>query len=177
MKPVYLVGFMGSGKTTLGRAAAHAMSLRFIDLDLYIEEREGLTVRQIFAAKGESYFRQAEHDALEEVSRLTDVIIASGGGTPCQPGLMDLMLATGTTVFLDPSVEVLHRRLKEGRSTRPLIAGLDDATLLSFIETRLAGRMPHYSRSALRFDSSRLESDDEIEHSVQLFKNLFSSKL
>ncbi|MCM1450530.1 MAG: shikimate kinase [Clostridiales bacterium] len=175
MKPIYLVGFMGSGKTTLGRAAARDMSLNLIDLDEYIEAREEMTVRQIFDSRGEAYFRTVEKEALEEVSRMSDVIIATGGGTPCQPGLMDIMLASGTTVFLDTPTAVLHRRLIDGRTTRPLIAKLDDDSLLDFIEKRMVQRRPHYERSVLRFDSSRLESAGEIARSVEEFRHLIEA--
>lgn len=160
---------MGCGKTTLGRAVARSASLRLIDLDEYIEEREGMSVRQIFDTHGERYFRNVEREALAEVSRMTDVLIATGGGTPCQPGLMDMMLETGTTVWLEAPIDVLHRRLIEGRATRPLIASLDDSELRSFIVKALDARRPHYSRAAARFDSSRLESEAEIADSTARF--------
>ncbi|MDE5635144.1 MAG: shikimate kinase, partial [Muribaculaceae bacterium] len=96
MRPIYLIGYMGCGKTTLGRAVARRVSMPLIDLDEFIEQREGMTVRQIFEKHGEPYFRKAEHDSLLEVSRMDDVIVATGGGTPCQPGLLALMLGSGT---------------------------------------------------------------------------------
>ena len=164
---------MGCGKTTLGRAVARAASLRFIDLDEYIEQKTGMTVRRYFEVHGEPSFRQAERDALAEVSSLSDVIVACGGGTPCQPGLMDMMLRSGTAVWLETPIDVLTRRLAEGRSTRPLIASLTDDQLPAFIASRLADRSPHYSRATERFDSSRLESVEQIAVSVDLFIKRF----
>ncbi len=147
--------------------------MRLIDLDEYIEEREGMSVRQIFDAKGEAYFRAVERESLAEVSRMSDVIIATGGGTPCQPGLMDMMLETGTAVWLEAPIDVLHRRLIEGRATRPLIASLDDDELRRFIVKALDARRPHYARAAARFDSSRLESTAEIADSAARFIDQF----
>ncbi len=164
---------MGCGKTTLGRAVASAASMQFIDLDELIERESGMTIREIFNAHGEPYFRQLERETLEQVSKLDDVIIATGGGTPCQTKLMDLMLATGTPVFLEASIECLHSRLLQGRSARPLIASLSDDELLTFIANALDQRKPHYTRAAARFDSSRLEDAKQIAESTQRFIKQF----
>ena len=164
---------MGCGKTTLGRAVALAASMRFIDLDEFIEEREGMTVRQIFDQRGEPYFRKLERDTLQEVAALENVIIATGGGTPCQPGLMEIMNRNGLTVYLETTTDVLHRRLLQGRATRPLIAKLDDDALLTFIEDALSVRSPHYEKAIHRFDSEALESAEQIERSVEKFTSQF----
>lgn len=148
---------------------ALATSLKFIDLDQFIEQEQGLTVRQIFDRHGEQYFRQLERDTLHRVAGMQDVIVATGGGTPCQPGLMDIMNDNGLTVHLAASPQVLYRRLLAARDTRPLIASLDDDRLWDFINTALAQRMPHYSRAQAIFCSDRLESDGEIADSVNEF--------
>lgn len=177
MRPIYLIGYMGSGKTTLGRAVALAMSMRFVDMDEYIEQRRGMSVREIFAKEGEEAFRRLERDALDEVSAMRDVIVATGGGTPCQPGLMQTMLDTGLTVWLDVPVERLHERLAIAREQRPLIASLDDPELREYITRNLGLRKPHYSRAALTFDASRLEDADQIAQSTDQFINLITSTL
>lgn len=177
MRPIYLIGYMGCGKTTLGRAVARCASMRFIDLDEYIEEREGMTVRQIFDTRGEAAFRDIERRTLVEVSQMADVIVATGGGTPCQPGLMDVMLDTGVTVWLEAPLDVLHRRLVEGRATRPLIARLDDTQLRDFIIAALEARRPHYSRAAARFNSSRLETAGEIAETSARFISQFLTNI
>lgn len=173
MRPIYLIGYMGCGKTTLGRAVARRVSMPLIDLDEYIEQREGLTVKQIFEKHGESYFRKAERDSLLEVSRMTDVIVATGGGTPCQPGLLDIMLDSGTAVYLEAPLDILHRRLLAGRATRPLIAGLDDNALREFIIQALEARCPYYTRAAARFDSSCLETPGQIHATATRFIDSF----
>lgn len=173
MKPIFLIGYMGSGKSTLGRALTSRTGVRFIDLDDYIEEREQASVSEIFAGRGEAGFRAAERAALEEVASLTDVIVACGGGTPCQPGAMELMNSAGSTVFLSASLPRLFVRLKEGRAKRPLIAKLSDSELEHFVADSLARRMPFYSAASAAFCSDRLESEEEIASTCTLFVNRF----
>ena len=176
MHPIYLIGYMGCGKTTLGRAVAHAASMRFIDLDEMIEQEQSMTISMIFARHGEEAFRRLEREALERVSLLSDVIIATGGGTPCRDGMMELMLATGTPVFLTTGIDRLHSRLAVARSTRPLIARLNDDELREFITSSLNARMPHYTRAAAQFDSTLLEDEEQIAATTQLFINQFITR-
>lgn len=163
---------MGCGKTTLGRAVAHRLSWEFVDLDEYIERLEGMTVRQIFETRGEPYFRQLERSVLGDLSGRDDVIVATGGGTPCQPGMMDLMLSTGIVVFLNVGEERLFERLTIARATRPLIAKLADDELRKFISRNLSQRLEHYTRATVTFDSSRLENSDQIESTTTEFVDL-----
>lgn len=172
MDTTFLIGYMGSGKTTLGRAVAARTGIRFIDLDDYIEEREGCTIREIFASRGEEAFRAIEREALAEVSALTDTLVACGGGTPCFSGNMELMNSRGTTVYLTAPHSSLLSRLKEGRAKRPLIASLSDAELDTFITDQMSWRHPYYSQATLTFDSSRLESQDQVDRSVDEFLKL-----
>lgn len=172
MKTTFLIGYMGCGKTTLGRAVAKATGIRFIDLDDYIEEREGCTIKEIFATRGEEAFRAIEREALTEVSRMPETLVACGGGTPCFGDNMDRLNSCGLTVFLDAPHHSLLSRLKEGRARRPLIASLTDGELDTFITEQMEWRLPHYSRAALRFDSSRLESPGQVAESVRQFLKL-----
>ena len=174
MKPIFLIGYMGSGKSTLGRALGRATGMTFIDLDNYIETRYHSNIRDIFARSGEQAFRDMERRMLDEVSQFEDVIVACGGGTPCFGDNMDLMLGRGTTVFLRASHDRLLQRLKAGRARRPLIAALDDAALDSHTTAALAARMPHYSRALHTFDSDRLDSRDQIDRTVDLFIHQFN---
>lgn len=173
MSPIYLIGFMGSGKTTLGRALAAATGLRFIDLDEYIEEKSGATVREIFATRGEAAFREIERATLLEVSRMDDVIVACGGGTPCFGSNMELMNATGLTVLLEASFPRLLERLTEGRAKRPLIAAMERDELEAYIRATLVARMPHYSKARGRFGSDELETAEMIAASVARFTDRF----
>lgn len=165
---------MGSGKTTLGRAVAARTGITFIDLDDYIEERQGCSIREIFARHGEAYFRQLEREALEALAPEGDDdgrvrLVACGGGTPCYGDNMNVMNSRGVTVFLNAPHESLLRRLKEGRAKRPLIAGLDDDELDRFISSQMEWRLPHYSKAMITMDSSRLETPGEIDQSVDYF--------
>ena len=167
MKRIFLIGYMGSGKSTLGRAFAKATGLAFVDLDSFIEERMHSTVRELFAERGEDSFRKLEMKILHEVSEFEDVVIACGGGTPCFYDNMDFMNSCGTTVFLDVSIERLFERLKVGRVTRPLLANKTDEELVQFIAEGVAGRVPFYSKAQLRIDGSKLESVAQIDGTVE----------
>lgn len=169
MKPIYLIGYMGSGKSTLGHALAKATGLTFIDLDTYIESRYRKTIRDIFAERGEEGFRQIEKAMLEEVSSFEDVIVACGGGTPCFFDNMEVMNTSGTTVLLDTTIESLHRRLCHGKAKRPLIANMSDDELKSYIASALEKRMPYYTLAQHRFQSDQLEDIRQIRHSVSRF--------
>lgn len=169
MKPIFLIGFMGSGKSTLGAALGRATRLEYIDLDNYIECRFHANVRDLFARHGEAGFRDIERRMLLEVSAFEDVVVACGGGTPCFFDNMDLMNRSGLTVMLDASEECLTARLTVGRTRRPLIASLDDAELRAYIRQALAERMPFYRRAAVRFPSHLLEDEGQIKRSVADF--------
>ena len=150
MRPIFLVGFMGSGKSTLGKALSKATGLRFIDLDTYIECRYHANVRDIFAEKGESGFRDIEQRMIREVSDFEDVIVACGGGTPCFFNNMEVMNGAGLTVLLAASVPRLLERLKLGRRRRPLIAAMTDTELLFAGRRNISGRPPRHRRTDSR---------------------------
>lgn len=176
-KPLFLIGYMGCGKTTLGTALATALNCDFIDLDDVIEQREGLTVSEIFKTKGENYFRATERATLNDVAR-QQAVIATGGGTPCAQGAMELMNGRGTTVWLRPSRERLLSRLTlpEQQAKRPLLAGKTAGEVAQIIDKGLAAREQHYNKAQIIFDSSRLESADEINSTVRKFIALMKRK-
>ena len=166
MKRIFLIGYMGSGKTTLGRAFSKALGMQFVDLDWYIEERMHKTVSALFAEKGESGFREIERNMLHEAGEFEDVVIAAGGGTPCFYDNMAYMNRMGDTVFLDVDTEVLLRRLKVGKSKRPLIAGKTDEELKKTIVDNLEKRLPFYEQAKYKFQADELESTEQISRSV-----------
>ena len=172
MKRIFLIGYMGSGKTTLGRAFAKDAGLSFIDLDWYIEERALRTISALFAEEGEEGFRRLERRMLHEVSEFEDVVIACGGGTPCYYDNMDFMMQAGITVYLDASEDVLFRRLKVASVNRPLLKGKTDSELRDFIAEGLKARMPWYGKAKLRMDACRLESRHQIAESIELLTAL-----
>ena len=182
MQPVYLIGFMGSGKTTLGNALHGAAMpdgtiLTFVDLDHAIEQVEGMSVGDIFRQKGEDYFRRKEAATLRRLTVKPGIVVACGGGTPCHSGNMEWMNAKGLTVLLQASEPVLLRRLIEGAHKRPLLAGLSTEELQRFIADKQAQRMPHYSQAALTFNSDLLESAEDIAQSRRAFLNLLATHM
>lgn len=166
MERIFLIGYSGAGKTTLGRAYAHKFGLSFIDLDWYIEQRFHKTITGLFNERGEKGFRELEHKMLCEVSDFEDVVISCGGGTPCYADNIDIMLAKGKTVFLDSSHDTLFRRIKADRSGRPLLQGLDDTQLAEAIDKSLVQRRPFYEKAQYRIDSDLLENKRQIEECV-----------
>jgi shikimate kinase len=173
MTRIFLIGYMGSGKTTLGRALAAALDLQFIDLDHYIEQRYRKTIAQLFAESGEDGFREIERRVLHEVGEFENVIISTGGGTPCFFDNVDYMNAQGTTVNLDVPVERLFIRLSIARSKRPLIKDKNDAELKEFIVEQLGKRAPHYEKAHYTFRADKLEDQTQIDLSVEAFRRQF----
>ena len=173
MRLIFLIGFMGSGKSTLGRALAHRVpGCRFIDLDEEIERRAGMSIPEFFSRHGQERFRELEADTLRTLEMPAGTrlcVVATGGGTPCRPGAMEWMNAAGTTVLLRASAPVLHRRLTEAQASRPLLHGMDAEALAAFIGEEQQRREPFYSRAAAEFPSDLLENAREIALSCNRF--------
>lgn len=178
MKPIFLIGYMGSGKTTLGRNLAKKMGLEFIDLDIFIENRYHSSVREIFEKKGEESFRKIERSILHEVSEFQNVIVACGGGTPCHFDNMDFMYRRGLTIYLDTSIETLFKRLSvtSAMEKRPLLAGKSDVELNQFITDALGARSPFYSRAKISFDSNKLDNFPEINKATDILAELIQKE-
>ena len=174
MVRVFLMGFMGAGKTTLGKALAAHLGVSFIDLDQYIESRFMKSVSQIFATRGEQGFREIESRLLREVGEFDNVIVSCGGSTPLIGDNMDYMLSQGQTVYLKCSNETLLSRLKTARSQRPLIASKTDDELAQFIESETKRREPGYLRARYICPGDRLESRDQIAETIEYIENLLN---
>ena len=173
---VFLMGFMGAGKTTLGKALAKDLGVSFIDLDQYIERRYMKSVSQIFATRGEQGFREIESRMLREVGDFDDVIVSCGGSTPLIGDNMEFMLQHGQTVYLKCDNDTLLRRLKVARSQRPLIASKTDDELAAFIESETARREPGYLKAQFICPGDRLESRDQISDTITYLKQLLDIK-
>ena len=160
---IFLIGFMGCGKSTLGRKLSGALNLTFIDLDTFLEEKCYRTIPQIFAEEGEESFRKKERNVLEEVSSFDDVIVATGGGAPCFFDNMELMNESGFCVFLDIETQTLVNRLIHARIERPLIKGKSPEELYGFIEMMMVKRRPFYEKARYILKGSEISPDQVIE--------------
>ena len=166
MERIFLIGYMGAGKTTVGKALAKTTGLQFYDLDWYIEGRMRKTVPQIFAELGEEGFRQIEHRLLHEVAEFENVIISCGGGTPCFFDNIDYMNKQGQVVYLKVTPEVLCKHLKMGKTERPLLKGKTEEELLTFVTTQLASRSPFYEQANYILDVSLMDNYEKIKITV-----------
>lgn len=172
MNRIILIGYMGAGKTTIGKALSKELDMMFYDLDWYIETRMHRTVAQIFAEKGEEGFRRIEHNMLHEVAEFENVIISCGGGTPCFFDNMDYLNAQGDTVYLKAIPEVLCGHLKMGKVERPLIKGKSPEELQQFIIEQLEKREPFYNKAKYHLDVSLMDNYEKIKISVEEVKRL-----
>ena len=177
MQRIFLVGYMGAGKTTIGKALAKQMNLSFIDLDHFIESRFHKTVRQIFEEKGEEVFRIIEKNALREVAEFEDTIISTGGGTPCFHANMELMNTLGTTVYLKASADELTKRIALNKNTRPILKDLSGDSLKQFIANALNDRGIYYKQANIIFDTEVMLSEKDVVNLCQNLKEkLLSNK-
>ena len=166
MRRIILVGYMGSGKTTVGKALSKATGMMFYDLDWYIESRMRKSVSQIFAEKGEEGFRKIEYNMLHEVAEFEDVIISCGGGTPCFFDNMDYLNQQGDVVYLKASPETLYKHLLMAKVERPLLKDKSPEELIAYITEHLKGRAPFYEKAKHVLDVNVLDEYDKIKTSV-----------
>lgn len=174
MRRIIIIGYMGAGKTTVGRALAAELGIEFYDLDWYIESRMRKTVKQLFDEVGEEGFRKIEHNMLHEVAEFENVVISCGGGTPCFFDNMAYMNLQGDTVYLKASPEILYKHLKMGKSVRPLLLNKTPEEVQVFITEQLANREPYYSRAKYTVNVNLVDNHDKIRMSVEKVKQLLS---
>jgi len=147
VKIIYLIGFMGSGKSTTGRELASALGCSFIDLDKKIEEKAGKSISDIFSHDGEDVFRKTESDVLKNLQLTEPTVVSTGGGAPCHSDNMEFMAATGITVYLRMTPRQLAARLVNSKSERPLLKDVPNDDLISFIGKKLSLREKYYKRA------------------------------
>jgi shikimate kinase len=147
---IVLLGYMGSGKSTIGKLLSSQTGQPFLDLDEYICQKEKRSISEIFAQKGEIYFRKKEHEYLKEVlENKQDMILSLGGGTPCYGNNMELILQYNTlSVYLKASIQTLTERLLKHKNSRPLIASLEDELVPEFIAKHLFERRFFYEQAS-----------------------------
>ena len=174
MTRIIIVGYMGAGKTTVGKALAKELGLTFYDLDWYIEERMRKTVPQIFAEKGEEGFRKIENAMLHEVAEFEDIVLSCGGGTPCFFDNMEYLNRQGDTVYLKATPDVLYKHLKMGKKERPLLKNKTKEEMYRFIEEQLAQRETHYLEAKNVIDVSLMDNYEKIKTSVARLRELLN---
>jgi shikimate kinase len=166
---IFLIGYMGSGKSSIGPAVAQELDLRFVDLDKEIESRFGKDITTIFQGEGEAHFRELEQQMLHEWLEQDDYVMATGGGTPCHADNMDRMCDAGITIYLKLSTETLYDRLKADLANRPLLQGRADHELFNYIHDTLLEREPYYLDSQYRVKAKDLKAS-ELAEFVRLFE-------
>jgi shikimate kinase len=164
VKIIYLIGFMGSGKSTVGRKLAASLSWSFVDLDRKIEEKAGKSIASIFSQDGEKIFRETESEVLRNLDIKVNTVVSTGGGTPCHGDNMDYMKGTGLTVYLKMEPAQLAGRLLESSKERPLLKEISDEDLPSFISDKLALREKWYNRADIIFKG--MNADIKYLHSL-----------
>ena len=161
---IYIIGFMGSGKSTAGKKLASLLGWTFVDLDKSIEEFAGKSIPEIFEQDGETVFRQIETKILRNLNSLKNTVISTGGGTPCYNDNMEYMLGTGLTLYLKLTPGQLKSRLSKSNGERPLIKDLGPRELQSFIEKKLADRERWYDRSDIIIEGIDLDVSMLLEN-------------
>ena len=173
---IFLIGYMGSGKTTLGRKLANEYYFRFIDMDEYIENKYQTTINDIFAKQGENAFREYEREVIAELSNEKDVVIATGGGTPCFFDNMEQINANGLSIYIRTNAQCLSKRLIDATIDRPLIKNKSNEELLMFIEKTLEHREKFYMQSQDILNNNNKtvkQAYDELILIVKTFENQF----
>ena len=166
---IFLVGFMGSGKTTIGRCLAERIGFDFVDTDHFIEMQQGMTVSELFARHGEDAFRKMEHNLLLEIQQLDYTVVSTGGGMPCYGNNMDIMRSCGKVVYLKTPPQTLTRRLLCSPNERPLIEGKTEKELEQYIVEKLNEREHFYSRAHIVVENEHL-SMEELLQALHLMK-------
>lgn len=174
MRRIIIIGYMGAGKTTVGKALAKELGMQFYDLDWYIESRMHKTVPQLFAERGEQGFRKIEHNLLHEAAEFEDVIISCGGGTPCFFDNIDYMNAQGQVVYLKASPEVLYKHLLMGKTERPLLKGKSPEELIGFIREQLEKRKPFYAKAQYTLNVDLMDDYEKIRISVRKLREILN---
>jgi shikimate kinase len=156
-KRIYIIGFMGSGKTTAGKKLAASFGWEFIDLDEEIEQIAGKTIPDIFSSSGEEYFRKLETEVLTSLITRENTIISTGGGTPCYGLNMDFMLDTGLVIYIKMTPAQLKSRLEGSSGSRPLLNNKTGIELQQFISDKLTEREKYYLKASVVIDGISLD--------------------
>ena len=167
---VVLLGYMASGKSTVGRLLARQLGIEFIDLDEYIEEHQKKSIKNIFSEKGEIFFRKLEHQMLSEVlDKEESIVLSTGGGTPCYGNNMETILKeSDLSVYLNLSIPSLVERLSKEKEDRPLVKNIGEEELPEFIGKHLFERRPYYLQAKHTLDCNGIDAETAVEQIKKL---------
>ncbi len=169
---VFLIGFMGSGKTTIGKRISSTLDVPFIDLDAIIEKEQGKSIPELFDAVGEASFREIEREALHRYAKGIPCILSTGGGVPCYFDNMEFMFHNGVTIYLKASPLELASRLSAGQESRPLIKNVGRENLPSHIESMLKTREPFYAKATFIVETDGRSDDEVVKHCLDIVHTL-----
>lgn len=171
MERVYLIGYMGCGKTTIGKRLAKTLGWDVIDMDSRIENRYRKSIPDIFASEGEESFRKKERFILEELSALENVVISTGGGAPCFYDNIDVMNSSGLCVYIRMTPEALADRLKHAKANRPLLKDKTEDELIDFIRQQLEKRRAFYEQAQFVVDNDNGTPEEAAARVMELLKS------
>lgn len=171
---IILMGYMGAGKTTVGRVLAKELGVKFYDLDWYIETRFCKKVSDIFALEGEEGFRKKERAMLHEVAEFEDVVIALGGGAPCFFDNMDYINQQGDTIYLKGTPDVLYQHLLMAKGKRPLLEGKSKEELKEYIQNTLEVREPFYGKAKHIYNIRLMGTQDQVNDCVSEIRKMLN---
>jgi shikimate kinase len=160
---IYLIGYMGSGKSSRGAELAAKLGFTFIDLDAMIEKEAKKTISEIFNDSGEQVFRELERTALRKTFKKNNIVVATGGGTPCFFDNLKEMREHGTTIYLKASNGLLFHRLALSKEERPLLKDLKDVELVLQIKDQMAFREPFYEKANYEIEALDLKANDLVK--------------
>ncbi|MDY0027294.1 MAG: shikimate kinase [Lentimicrobium sp.] len=169
-KPVFIVGYMGSGKSTVGKKVAGKLGYKFVDMDVLIVDLVGESIPEIFSSKGEDAFRQLERSVLQSLCSRSNTVVSTGGGAPCFFDNMKLMNNSGITVYLNMQVRSLSDRLQKSKLERPLLPAMPADDLEQYISRHLTERIPYYNEARLVVKGENAD----IDHLVKSIRDIYA---
>lgn len=169
---IFLIGFMGSGKSTVGELLAERLNIPFIDSDKEIEKIEGRNINDIFSTEGEAAFRLMEMNFLHQLKSTKPAVVAVGGGLPIVDGALELMHELGLVIYLNTSLLTLIKRLKDEKQLRPLLKELSDSEFHPFVEDLLSQRVHYYKQAKLIMPNERNSPIELVEKLIKEFNKL-----
>lgn len=160
---IFLVGYMGCGKSTLGRHMAKELSYKYIDTDTLIEEKYDATIPQIFVLHGESRFREMEREAIQSLDENENAVVSTGGGLPCHFDNIELLNSKGFTIYIEVPEELLLKRISKTNSKRPLIAHKSQDEMLDYVKDSLEKRKPYYQKAKMKISGGHIQARDIVQ--------------